>query len=207
MALELSNAKKYISKNGVTPTKSASSYSALNQYIYAQTGKILPEDKQGGLASALGINNVGKDTTILDRNKILDALKKAGFSSGGFVNVKDAIRYSGEDGVALVRNDEYILSPKLTDGFLTLAENAPQLAETLKNMTLPQFSYPQIDRNIPIRNNTSQSSVYNIDNSITVDVVARNEIVKDMANVAKKQAEDVISEINRRTYAKGVRWK
>ena len=74
-------------------------------------------------------------------------------------------------------------------------------------MTLPQFSCPQIDRNIPRRNGASQSPVYNIDSSITVEGVATNEIVKDMANVAKKQAENVITEINRRTYAKGVRWK
>ena len=52
-----------------------------------------------------------------------------------------------------------------------------------------------------------QSPVNNININTTVEGVATNEIVKDMANVAKKQAENVITEINRRTYAKGVRWK
>ena len=50
-----------------------------------------------------------------------------------------------------------------------------------------------------------QSPVYNIDNSITVDGVATDKIVQDMANVATKQAEKVVSKINNITYAKGVR--
>lgn len=197
-------------------------YGSLNQYIYGLTGgKILSVSEQVELAKLLGVSVKSDLSGKNDKDNILKALKKLGwgidgvpgiidfksigFSTGGFVNVKDAIRYSGEDGMALVRNDEYILSPKQTDGFLTLAEHAPQLAESLKNMNVPQWNYPQIDRNIPIRNNASQSPVYNIDNRVIVEGVATDKIVKDFENVAKKQTENAIAEINRRTYAKGVR--
>ncbi len=58
-----------------------------------------------------------------------------------------------------------------------------------------------------------QEGKYNLDvsvkgdniNKTIVEGVATNEIVKDMANVAKQQAENVIKNINRASYAKGVR--
>ena len=75
------------------------------------------------------------------------------------------------------------------------------LTDILKpNVNIPTPNLTVANRNLqPINNN--------ININTTIDGVATNEIVKDMANVAKKQAENVISEINRRTYAKGVRWK
>ena len=70
---------------------------------------------------------------------------------------------------------------------------------------MPQFSYPQIDRNIPIANRTPTVVNNNFDNRVTVEGVATDKIVKDFENVATKQAEKVVSKINNITYAKGVR--
>ena len=198
----------FIAGNKKDPVPGAK-YASLNQYWLDNYGGVLSKSDEAKLASLLGVDIADKALTgeqgKADLDKILQALKAAGFSSGGFVNIKDAIRYSGEDGLALVKNDEYILSPKETDGFLTLAENAPQLAESLRNMALPQFSYPQIDRNIPIANRTPTVVNNNFDNRVTVEGVATDKIVKDFENVATKQAEKVVSKINNITYAKGVR--
>lgn len=211
-AIKLAEVKSFISANKHKATREKSYYASLNQYIYDKTGGyVLSKENEAKLADMLGVKISARELTgeqgKKDLAKILKELKNIGYSTGGFISIDDALRYSGEDGLALVKNDEYILSPKQTDGFLTLAEHAPQLAESLKNMTLPQFSYPQIDRNIPLCNSASQSTVYNIDNSITVDGVATNEIVKDMANIAKKQVEEGFRKVNNAAYAKGVRWK
>lgn len=80
----------------------------------------------------------------------------------------------------------------------------------LRNITpptnIPAINIPShVNTNIPVPNRTPMN--INIDSSVHVDGVATDKIVQDMAGVAKKQAENVISEINRRTYAKGVRWR
>ena len=69
----------------------------------------------------------------------------------------------------------------------------------------PKFNIPEINTNIPKAN--SLSPVYNIDNRITVEGIATDKIVNDMANVAKKQAENVVAKISGKAYAKGVRKK
>ena len=199
----------FISNNKKAPVQGAK-YASLNQYLLDNYGGVLSKANEAKLADMLGVKISSRALTgeqgRKDLDKILQALKSAGFSSGGFVNIKDAIRYSGEDGLALVRNDEYILSPKQTDGFLKLSEYAPQLAESLKNMPMPQWNSPNLDiyRNLPIVDRTS-SVVNNFDNRVTIEGVATDKIVKDFENVATKQAEKVVSKINNITYVKGVR--
>lgn len=212
-AIKLAEVKSFISANKHKATREKSHYASLNQYIYDKTGGyVLSKENEAKLADMLGVKISARELTgeqgKKDLTKILKELKNIGYSTGGLISIDDAIRYSGEDGLALVKNDEYILSPKQTDGFLTLAEYAPQLAETLKNMPTPQWNFPNMDvyRNIPIADR-EPSVVNNIDNRVTVEGVATDKIVKDFENVAKKQAENVITEINRRNYAKGVRWK
>ena len=210
-AIKLATVKSFISANKQKATHDKGYYASLNQYIYDKTGgKVLSKTNEAKLADMLGVKISARELTgeqgKKDLAKILKELKNIGYSTGGFVSIKDAVRYSGEDGLALVKNDEYILSPKQTDGFLTLAEYAPQLAETLKNMPTPQWNFPNMDvyRNIPIADR-EPSVVNNIDNRVTVEGVATDKIVKDFENVATKQAEKVVSKINNITYAKGVR--
>ena len=107
----------------------------------------------------------------------------------------DTVLFSGNPGERILTEQQNGYWEKWTQSL----PNLMNLTDIIKpNVNIPT-AIPTVNR--------EQSPVYNIDNSITVDGVATNEIVKDMANVAKKQAENVISEINRRTYAKGVRWK
>lgn len=199
-------------------------YASLNQYIYGVTGGyVLTKQEEAELADILGVS-LKTDLTGTEGkkeiNKILKALQNLGwgqrigtrsfsnigFSTGGLVDASELIKKSGEDGIALVKNGEYILSQKQTDGFLKLSEYAPQLAESLKNMPMPQWNSPNLDiyRNLPIVDRTP-SVVNNFDNRVTVEGVATDKIVKDFENVATKQAENVVAKINSMTYAKGVR--
>lgn len=190
----LSDIEWYIQKNGDTPKNKPSSYSPLNQYIYEKTGKVIAEDKQAGLAKILGVTGIGADTSISERNKILKALKAAGFSSGGVIDAKHLIKSTGEDGLALVQHREGILK-----------ENQWELIRDLGN-TLSNMNYPTYKSYIPdFQPRNTPSIVYNIDNSTTVEGVATDKIVKDMENVATKQAENVVAKINSMAYAKGVR--
>ena len=45
----------------------------------------------------------------------------------------------------------------------------------------------------------------NIDNRVTVERVATDQIVKDFEKVAQKQAENTVAKINSLAYSKGVR--
>ena len=68
------------------------------------------------------------------------------------------------------------------------------------------MNYPTYKSYIPdFQPRNTPSIVYNIDNSTTVEGVATDKIVKDMENVATKQAENVVAKINSMAYAKGVR--
>ena len=116
-------------------------------------------------------------------------MKNAGFSKGGIV---DLVRQTGEDGIALVKRKEGIFTPEQTSAIMKLANVAPKL-------NLPDFN-----RNIPIKNGTTPMSV-NIDNRVTVEGVATDQIVKDFEKVAQKQAENTVAKINSLAYSKGVR--
>ena len=211
----LSDIDEFITKNMKEANNDKKYYAPLNQYIYGKMGGyVLSKENEKKLAEMLGVSlstDLTGDAGRKEIQKILDALIKKGwkvnqsdikgYAKGGLIDLNNAIRLSGEDGVALVRNGEYILSKPQTDGFLKLAERAPQLVETLKNMSIPQFNYAQIDRSIPIVNRIP--SVVNnntIDNRVIVEGVATNEIVKDMENVAAKQAEKMITKINNISY-------
>ena len=168
----------------------------LNQYIYKKTGKVIAKDKLAGLAKILGVKGVGKDTTADDRSKILKALKVAGFSSGGVIDAKSLIRQTGEDGIALVKHEEAVLTKPEWQSIRDLGIALTNLNQQIYKPYIPEF-----------QTRNAQSPVNTINISTTVEGVATDKIVKDMEGVAKKQAENVITEINRRTYAKGVRWK
>ena len=192
----LSDIEWYISTNGATPKKSPSSHSLLNQYIYKKTGKVIAEDKLAGLAKILGVKGVGKDTTADDRSKILKALKDAKFSSGGVIDAKSLIRQTGEDGIALVKHEEAVLTKPEWQSIRDLGIALTNLNQQIYKPYIPEF-----------QTRNAQSPVYNIDNSITVEGVATDKIVQDMENVATKSAEKVVSKINNMAYAKGVRRK
>ena len=190
---KLKEIDEFLDKNVVKASQKKEKYGALNQYIYGKTGgKVLSKENEKKLASILGVklktDLTGKDGTE-ELKKIRDALKNAGFSKGGIV---DLVRQTGEDGIALVKRKEGIFTPEQTSAIMKLANVAPKL-------NLPDFN-----RNIPIKNGTTPMSV-NIDNRVTVEGVATDQIVKDFEKVAQKQAENTVAKINSLAYSKGVR--
>ena len=190
---KLKEIDEFLDKNVVKASQKKEKYGALNQYIYGKTGgKVLSKENEKKLASILGVklktDLTGKDGAE-ELKKIRDALKNAGFSKGGIV---DLVRQTGEDGIALVKRKEGIFTPEQTSAIMKLANVAPKL-------NLPDFN-----RNIPIKNGTTPMSV-NIDNRVTVEGVATDQIVKDFEKVAQKQAENTVAKINSLAYSKGVR--
>lgn len=185
----LSDIEWYISKNGATPKKSPSSHSLLNQYIYKKTGKVIAEDKLAGLAKILGVKGVGKDTTADDRSKILKALKDAGFSSGDVINAKDLIRQTGEDGLALVKHEEAVLTKPQWQSVRDLGITLTNMNQQMYKPYIPEF---QTRNTQPINNN--------ININTTVEGVATDKIVKDFENVATKSVEKAFSKVNNISY-------
>lgn len=185
----LSDIEWYISTNGATPKKSPSSHSLLNQYIYEKTGKVIAEDKLAGLAKILGINGVGKDTTADDRSKILKALKDAKFSSGGVIDAKNLIRQTGEDGIALVKHEEAVLTKPEWQSIRDLGIALTNMNQQMYKPYIPEFQARNVQ---PISNN--------ININTTVEGVATDKIVKDFENVATKSVEKAFSKVNNISY-------
>ena len=119
-------------------------------------------------------------------------VKKSSYATGGIAT--DLVKLSGEDGMTFLQKGESVLTPEQTKALINFRPVIPQL-NTMVDMM----------KDLPMNTNVPQSPVYQIDNRTIVEGVATNEIVKDMANVAKQQAENVIKNINKATYAKGVR--
>lgn len=185
------DAKNYITKNATKAKNPKSKYSDLNKYIYEKTGgKVLSKVKMYELSKILRVNVSSKDITDEDNRKILAALKAARFSSGGIIDAKH-VKAVGEDGVALVRHGEAILTERQTEMLKSLTKSLNEVRYDNSNSS---FTKTQLS-----------SPIYNIDSSINVDGVATNEIVNQMQTVATQQAENVIAKINKATYSKGVR--
>ena len=201
----LTDIKAFISSNKKDATK-GKTYYALNQYIYDKTGGVLSKENEKKLAQMLNVDiktDLTGEAGKKELAKIRDALKLAGFSKGGVISeLSNAIRLNGDTVLVSAKPGERMLTEQQNGYWEKWTQSLPNLMN-LTDIIKPNVNIPTAIPTV----NRDQSPVYNIDNSITVDGVATNEIVNDMANVAKKQAENVISEINRRTYAKGVRWK
>lgn len=203
----LSDIKNFITKNAKEAKKDKSYYAPLNQYIYGKTkGKVLSKKNERKLAKLLNVDiktDLTGDKGREELAKIRDALKLAGYSKGGVISeLSDAIRLNGDTVLVSAKPGERMLTEQQNGYWEKWTQSLPNLMN-LTDIIKPNVNIPTAIPTV----NREQSPVYNIDINTTVDGVATNEIVKDMANVAKKQAENVITEINRRTYAKGVRHK
>ena len=189
----------FISNNKKDPVQ-GTKYASLNQYLLKKYGGVLSKSDEAKLADMLGVEISSRALTgeqgRKDLDRILAALKNIGFSTGGVIDPHDILKRTGEKGYIIANPHEAVLTEPQWESIRDLGNTLTNLNQPLYKPYIPEF-----------QTRNTQSPVYNIDSSITVDGVATNEIVKDMADVAKKQAENVITEINRRTYAKGVRWK
>lgn len=190
--------ERFIKNNAVESTKNdktyKSAYGALNEYLYENNNKyVLKLADEQDLATKLGYS---PDKYSNWRKKVVEYLKNnVSFASGGIIDAS-AIKSTGEDGVALVRHKEAILTVDQTKMFSRFIDSLPVFDQLAESLTKPNIS------NI---SNSNSNPTYNITSQINVDGVATNEIVKNMESVATKQAENVIAKINRTSYSKGIR--
>ena len=167
-------ATTFIESNSVKPKNDPKSYSSLNQYIYEKTGKVLPENKQGELASILGITGIGTDTNAADRAKILKALKDARFSKGGTIG--KTIKSMGENGVILARTGEEVLSLEKIKVLRDSLKTLNPIISTVKTM---------IPTNVPVRNqNIGGNNIGDVEMNINLPNVTnyedfKSELIKD----------------------------
>lgn len=170
-------------------------YGALNEYLYERNNRnVLRLADEMTLARGL---NIDPDKDSKWRSSVVKWLKKYGYSNGGIIDMSD-IKRTGEDGIALVKHKEAILTVDQTKMFARFVDSLPVFDQLAESLSKPNVS------NV---NNSSNNPTYNITSQINVDGVATNEIVKDMENVATRQAENVIAKINRTSYSKGIRKK
>lgn len=188
--------KRYITDHADKAKHKKSYYDTLNRYLYEKTGgKVLSVIEEVQLAKMLGVS-VKKDLSgTLDRQKILNALKKKNikFANGGILG--DLVKVSGEDGLFIGSAGESVLTKEQTQALMKFAPIVPQMSNLMYNM-----------KNVVPVNNRSVSEPH-IEINTTVQGVATDQIVKDFENVATRQAENVVKKINSATYAKGVRFR
>ena len=199
---KLTEVRKYIASHMNKASQKQNYYGSLNQYIYDRTGGyVLSKAEEVTLAKMLGVSVKSDLSGKSDRDNILKALKNVGwgttlrklqlakFATGGLIDAKSV----GEDGFALVKHGESILTKEQTQALINFRPVIPQLNTMVDLM-----------KNVPI-SSASQSPTYQIDNRTIVEGVATDKIVKEMEGVAQRQAENVVRKINSATYAKGVR--
>lgn len=169
--------------------------SALNKYIQGiknpTTGKNYGQisyDQMAELASILGISGVTAESIKGDtatKNKILSALKLAGFSDGGYVGeINKVISGNGDTGIATVRTDELILDPNQSKLFKELVGGLPILNPVLKS--LPNLSgISQKTNDINVHYDTLMNVEGNIDKSIDVENMIDAAFTKNQAELMR----------------------
>lgn len=169
--------------------------SGLNQYVTSKGYKALSYNQMAQLGKLLEVDGVTLDAVKSDdkvREKIKTALQNASFSQGG---IPELVKGTGEDGVALVKRGEPILTQEQGILFKEFISNIQPLNSIYDNLQSPSHIVPK-----------SSPIVLQIDSSINVDGVATNEIVKDMSVIARKQVENIVTQINNTSFNKGVRY-
>jgi len=151
--------------------------SDLNKYLASMGYKTFSNDEAGivKLAQALGLTDITKESDvnngsvgIANKNRILEALKKAGFKKGGMALTKGLINSIGEDAIGLIKNREIILNQTdsktfqdfvpimkdFTNQFKSYAPNVP-------NLTTNKSSYPDVNIYLPANSTISNDAINN----------------------------------------------
>jgi TP901 family phage tail tape measure protein len=166
-----------------------SGLSQLNQYLGSKGYNTITKKQMVEIAQALGLTDIDgvedvQDTTDgrVNINRILEALKKASFTTGGMI-LEDGIRLSGEDKAVFVKNREIILNQ-------TDSKTFQQFIPLMKNI-VQQFkpNYPDFTK-LATSNNTP---VFNFDNMINITGTVTG---VNAANQIRSASDDVINKIN-----------
>ena len=182
-------------------------YRDVNRYLIKKYGYRINQKKQTEIARLLGMTGATEDniTNIKKQIKLLEKLQVTGFSSGGLVKVDDLnsiVRANGDDGLATVKKDEYVLTPVQSQSFLDFAKISPDLLKASNTLIDGLKLNPVLPTNI-----IGNAQPQNIDNSVNIQVQGNADAttVKDI----RKIAEDVVAkqqkEIQRQAYNRGMR--
>lgn len=117
--------RKYINSKASKTDKNKKNLSNLNKYIYDKTdGKVLSEKEIVTLGNKyLGLKTSNSPTTK-EQDAILKALKKAGYSSGGFTDeLNKVIKENGDDGIVTLQRKELVLDQVKTQEYMKLMDN------------------------------------------------------------------------------------
>lgn len=131
-ATDLSEIKKYINSKASKTDTNKNKLSDLNKYIYDKTnGKILSKKEISVLGNKyLGLNTSDNPSTK-EKNAILKALKKSGYSNGGFADeLNKVVKENGDDGIVTLQRKELVLTKAQSNDYLKLMDNL----DTLNNM-------------------------------------------------------------------------
>ena len=139
-ATRLLQAKAFVKTFASKAGKKKKEYSDVNQKIYDYTnGKVLSTKEMKNLSMILGTkyNNAKSSGNLY---KKLKSIKFPGFSKGGKVvavqSLNDAIRRNNDDGLATLKNGEYVLSRAEAKQFDQLVGSLPELNSIMKTATV-----------------------------------------------------------------------
>ena len=180
-------------KSNSNMSQDTSSLSGLNKFLASQGYSIANKDKMVQLAQALGLYNITSPDMVgtdklgrANKNLIMEELKRlfsgSTFSKGGIAKLP---KMMGEDGFALIKNGEPILTVEQGKLFKELVNNIKPLNNLVK-LTTPNISNitnktnsPNINITIPIAGNATPSTVSALNN-------AGNNIVKQIMDEVRK---------------------
>lgn len=141
---KLKEIDEFLDKNVVKATHKRDEYGALNQYIYGKTGgKVLSKVNEKQLASILGVklktDLTGKDGAE-ELKKIRDALKNAGFSTGGAIEGNT----SGDTLLLRAARKERVLTPEQNKNWEKWTDAIPNVVGLADY--LPKFNIPDVSK-------------------------------------------------------------
>ena len=182
-------------------------YRDVNRYLIKKYGYRINQKKQTEIARLLGMTGATEDniTNIKKQIKLLEKLKLTGFSSGGLVKVDDLnsiVRANGDDGIATVKKDEYVLTPVQSQSFLDFAKISPDLLKA-SNALIDGLKFnPVLPTNI-----IGNAQPQNIDNSVSIQVNGNpdKDALRQMKQIAKDIVDSNQKEIQRQAYNRGMR--
>jgi hypothetical protein len=165
--------------------------SDLNKYVMSKGYGVLSYQNMVDLANALGLSGftVDKVKSEKEQKKILEALKGAGFSTGGEVIAKPnrliRLLTGGDDALAAVSDGEQIFTKKGSNTLESLLNTVAPKLESLFKFNTPTVS------NLVTNNSSSPQIIFNLNGSYTeaAKPVLNNwtqDISKEIMNILRK---------------------
>ena len=152
--------------------------SELNKYIKANYGSYLTYAEMAQLGRLLKVSGISVASDMesgQNRNKVLTALKNAGFKTGGTVdasrvknNPNNFVRSLGEDAMIAVGDKEGVLTPTQNQAWQKLSNYVPQLVNMFSgyhsainpsNYTTNNNSSPTLQINLPPNSTITRDAV------------------------------------------------